>query len=312
VDWLHLPRGPRLSGLYHDNYVVTHDGNRYVLRIPQAADPRQAQDVEPRMFEESAILAALPSPLPVPRLVHRSADPAFLVVDWCPGEPLIDHHPPGTAAPQVVPETLVAVFTQLYQVGLAQLGEPSMTVGFGGLLAWLDLIHQQATPAERQFLSAVGLPERPFVAEHHRIATRRRMRLCHGDLQRPNFLVRQGTCHLIDWELATWADPLWDVAAHLHRAGYPQDQEEEVVRALLATIPDWTASAAERADYAVFLRVERFRSLVLDALRHLRAGRTWNERRRRAVVADYRRKLAVAGLPMDAEQLWNLYADHWL
>ena len=139
----------------------------------------------------------------------------------------------------------------------------------------------------------------------------RRLRLCHGDLQRPNILGDGGRYHIIDWELAVWGDPVWDVAAHLHRAGYPPGQESEATAALLGTVPEWAGTAADRQDYAAYLRIERYRSLVLDALRHLRSGSGWSESRRLAAIEEYRRKLAAAELEVPAADLTELHIAHW-
>ncbi|MEU4240006.1 phosphotransferase [Actinoplanes sp. NPDC026619] len=312
--------GTKLSGIYHDNYVVQHDGVRYVLRLPRPMPP--SYDVEPRMFGEAAILEALPFGLPVPRLVHQSDEPDFLVTSWCPGERLDTIRPPDTPAPASLASTVATVFTRLYDMDPADLGEPLPVSPwaataidgdfFGGLLSWLDRIYQGADAAEQAFLSAVGLPDQPFSPALHVIrGDDRRPRLCHGDLQRTNILARGDELSLIDWELAIWADPLWDVASHVHRAGFPPEQEKQVLSALLATIPEWTDGETGWEDYQVYLRVERFRSLVLDALRHLRGGPEWNETQRRSAVQEYHRKLTTAGLDMDFARLWSLHAEFW-
>jgi aminoglycoside phosphotransferase (APT) family kinase protein len=157
-------------------------------------------------------------------------------------------------------------------------------------------------------------PHHPYVfaPENHPLSgTSRRLRLCHGDFQRPNIFTDGRVHHLIDWELAVWGDPVWDVAAHLHRAGYPPVQQAEAQAVLLGTVPEWTSSAADRQDFAVFLRLERYRSLVLDALRHLRAGAAWEEGRRRAAVQEYGYKLAIAGLDVPAADLMALHVRFW-
>ena len=45
-----------VSGFYHDNYLVQRDGVIYVVRVNRKLDE---PDVEPRMYAEAAILAAL-------------------------------------------------------------------------------------------------------------------------------------------------------------------------------------------------------------------------------------------------------------
>jgi aminoglycoside phosphotransferase (APT) family kinase protein len=312
--------GTPLSGVYHDNFVVQHEGQRYVLRLPR---PMPASyDVEPRMLGEATILKALPSAITVPRLIHESHEPPFLVTSWCPGERLDTLWPPGSAAPPSLTSAVAAIFTSLYDVDAADLGEPLPASPwaatpidgdfFGGLLAFLNRIYEGADTEEQAFLAAVGLPEHPFSPAHHVLRSNfRRPRLCHGDLQRTNVLAHGAELSLLDWELAVWADPLWDIAAHIHRAGYPPEHEPQVLSTLLDTIPDWTGSETEWADYQTYLRVERFRSLVLDALRHLRGGPGWQEPQRRSAVHEYHRKLSAAGLATDPDRLWSLHTQFW-
>lgn len=54
--------------------------------------------------------------------------------------------------------------------------------------------------------------------------------LLHGDLHRDNIVVGPSDrLFFIDWELAMYGDPVYDLATHLRLMRYPADQEAEVI-----------------------------------------------------------------------------------
>jgi aminoglycoside phosphotransferase (APT) family kinase protein len=297
--------GPE-AGLYHDNYVVRRDGTAYVIR---AQRPLAEPDVEPRMYPEAAVLAALePAGLAAPRLIHDSGARGYLVISHQPGRPVADLYPPGTPLPDSAIEFVGAAMSALYRVDREALGavrpqSPWRRAGDPeefrpGLLRWLARVWASARPAEQECVRAMGLPAEPFAPSGFPPGgAERAFRLCHGDLQRQNLLVARGDRYaVLDWELAVWGDPVWDVACHLHRAAYPPAQAESVRQRLLATCPDWTGSAREDRAYDAYLRIEQYRSLVLDCVRALRRGAGWDAATREREAAVYQRKLAAAGL----------------
>jgi hypothetical protein len=81
----------------------------------------------------------------------------------------------------------------------------------------------------------------------------------------------EGVISFIDWELAVWGDPLWDIAAHLHRMAYPATQNKFVRQELLAGCRGFTGLNSQYDELRTFLYIERCRSLVLDAVRDLQA-----------------------------------------
>jgi aminoglycoside phosphotransferase (APT) family kinase protein len=266
-EWLSLAGAGRpASGLYHDNYQAT-----VVVRVRR---PLERPDVEPRMFHEAAVLAAL-GRVPAPRLLHESDQGDFIVISHLPGRRLADLHPAGTPAPGSFTSCIADVMRELYHVERAALGavrpdSPWVDEAFlPGLLSWLTGVYEAASEAEK---NAIGLPPDPFSARHFPVpAGNRRFRLCHGDLQRANVLsAGDGAYSVLDWEMALWADPVWDIASHMHRAAYPPDQRRAALDRLLATCPEWTDSADDRLAYDSYLRLEQLRSLVLDRLRSLR------------------------------------------
>ncbi|MFD8193521.1 phosphotransferase [Streptomyces wuyuanensis] len=104
---------------------------------------------------------------------------------------------------------------------------------------------------------AEGLRERPFC-------------LLHGDLHRENLVLdARGTLWTIDWELAIAGDPLYDLATHLHLAGYPDRQA-------VAVAGEWAhrverarpgASRGWRHDLRLLLAFKEAQSVFTDVIR---------------------------------------------
>ncbi|MFB7595672.1 phosphotransferase family protein [Streptomyces sp. NPDC056160] len=87
---------------------------------------------------------------------------------------------------------------------------------FGGLFADLR-IDGEAFKRLRKHLK--GLRERPFC-------------LLHADLHRENFIVdAERRLWTIDWELAMFGDPLYDLATHLYLMRYPRGQARRMTEA---------------------------------------------------------------------------------
>lgn len=102
-----------------------------------------------------------------------------------------------------------------------------------------------------------GISERPF-------------HLLHGDLHRENLII-DPTAQLwaIDWELAVFGDPLYDLATHLHLMRYPEHQERQVVELWIAAVESTLAGASRgwQEDLPRILAFKRAQSVFTDVIR---------------------------------------------
>ncbi|MFI7011576.1 phosphotransferase [Streptomyces sp. NPDC050145] len=102
-----------------------------------------------------------------------------------------------------------------------------------------------------------GLRSRPF-------------HLLHADLHRENLIIdRRGQLWPIDWELAMFGDPLYDLATHLHLMRYPKEQERRVVslwRDVMRTARMAGAAGLTR-DLPLLLDFKRAQSVFTDVIR---------------------------------------------
>jgi aminoglycoside phosphotransferase (APT) family kinase protein len=80
-------------------------------------------------------------------------------------------------------------------------------------------------------------------------------------------ILAGGETYFLDWELALYGDPVYDLAVHLHKMAYQPSETER----LLAGWPDVVtgpAAAHWRPDLAVYLAHERVKSAIVDTVRY--------------------------------------------
>ncbi|MGW7607014.1 phosphotransferase [Streptomyces sp. NPDC054766] len=140
-----------------------------------------------------------------------------------------------------------------------------------------------------------GLAERPFC-------------LLHADLHRENFVVdAEKRLWTIDWELAMFGDPLYDLATHLYLMRYPADQQDRMVRHWCAAVESVVpgSSAGWRDDLPKLLAYKRAQSVFTDVIRaalHFREHPDAEQftdavRKIREVLRPAREPLALAPVP---------------
>ncbi|MEU5954835.1 aminoglycoside phosphotransferase family protein [Streptomyces sp. NPDC047525] len=125
---------------------------------------------------------------------------------------------------------------------------------FGGLFASLGVDEGNF---ERLRKHVLGLKVRPFC-------------LLHADLHRENFIIDlKGQLWAIDWELAMFGDPLYDLATHLYLMNYPEHQETLMARhwreSVEAASPGSSRGLEE--DLPRLLGFKRAQSVFTDVIR---------------------------------------------
>ncbi|MFD8736743.1 phosphotransferase [Streptomyces sp. NPDC059618] len=94
--------------------------------------------------------------------------------------------------------------------------------------------------------------------------------LLHADLHRENFVVDgEERLWTIDWELAMFGDPLYDLATHLYLMRYPADQESRLTEWWCEAVESVTpgSSAGWEADLPRLLAYKRAQSVFTDVIR---------------------------------------------
>jgi len=242
-----LTAGPvttRAIGDGHSNLtflVSDRDGRRVVVRRPPPPPtPPGAHD----MLREARLIGALKaSPVPVAELLavaeaHEVIDVHFYVMGFVEGPVVTTHTPPSLATPGVcrrIGESLVDTLAELHGVdwraaGLETMGTPD---GFNA---------RHLRPMARLVADADGIPP-PHFAEVQgwlaaRVPAESGAAIVHNDFRIGNVVLsaaRPGeVAAVLDWELATIGDPLFDLGYFL--ASVPERGSINPVQAMGAAL----------------------------------------------------------------------------
>ncbi|MEV6106805.1 phosphotransferase [Streptomyces sp. NPDC051940] len=276
---LALANGEGACGHYHRNIRVDYGGQAVVVRIPEGCVERMDFSI----WREGELLRAIePHTKLSPRLIHE-AD-SYQVHGFLPGFTVADSYPRGTRLPPDITAGVRAAFADMLQVPRRQLPpirrrwpKDGDTRAFARVLIGHARGLRRAHGRERPALfERLGMPEDPFGALAERLGPRgagigrRDFRLLHGDLHRGNLLSNgPGEVYVLDWQLALWGDPVFDLARHLHTTGYSAVQEKAVIREWCDTAAAAPGRCLERWEEALgFYRAyEQVKSSVVDTVR---------------------------------------------
>ncbi|MFD5634529.1 phosphotransferase [Streptomyces sp. NPDC127077] len=133
-------------------------------------------------------------------------------------------------------------------------------------------VYQRNMPDFKGLFYDLGLDGASFgkLREHVSGLTSRPFCLLHADLHRENFVVDGlGRLWTIDWELAMFGDPLYDLATHLYLMRYPRDQADRMTERWSETVESVApgSSAGWEADLPKLLAFKRAQSVFTDVIR---------------------------------------------
>ncbi|WP_369143319.1 phosphotransferase family protein [Streptomyces sp. R44] len=279
MNWLELygqaqASGEAAAGYYNRNVGVRTAEGKVNVRIPLAA----ADTMDVRIWDEEDVLDCIrPYVSRAPQLRHVSLDPRFQVHHFIEGRVLDSFSPRGSSVPEHVIDDVVGVMEQLVRIPPEK--APPLPVdwpesgdgaGFGRLLARLT---QQVHDTHRDEYAAVfadfGVPEEPLAVLEPLWdgLVSRPFAVLHADLHRKNMIVSDGTTWFLDWELALWGDPLYEIGIHFHKMDYPAGQRAEVLRRWRDRLPV-SATVGPEADLDLYLAHERVKSAIVDTVRY--------------------------------------------
>ncbi|WSW80352.1 aminoglycoside phosphotransferase family protein [Streptomyces sp. NBC_00996] len=281
-----------MSGGHHNrNYVLPltevmarrvgrEPGTNVTVRIRR---PEALPVVIRTWKHEAEILAAIGDVLPhVPECLARRRGSA--VHSYVEGVPLSTVCPNGKPVDGLLIRALAGLLAQMSQVRREALpplpdGWPPNDKDGQAFLQTLALLadRQIRQPNWANFgglFAALGIPEDALtrLAERVPAMARRPYSLLHADLHRDNVIVTYGgepPLICVDWELATYGDPLHDLATHLVRMQYPDFQWSEVIDAWAGAIQDTRPMAANGlvGDLRHYVAFERAQSVYPDVMR---------------------------------------------
>lgn len=220
------------TGMANVNYRLRAGGRMLVLRRPPDGDlPPGAHD----MAREHRILSRLWRALPLaPESVHLCEDRnvigvPFQLIEYRPGlvikgddkQHFLGRPEVAAATGRMLVETLVAIHrVEPHAVGLGDLGKPEGFIaravkGWSGRAERLELAPATAVVARELADWIAGQPIRL-----------RAPTLLHSDFKLDNLIVEPGTLRpvaIVDWDMGTRGDPLFDLATMLSYWAEPGD-----------------------------------------------------------------------------------------
>ncbi|MFF4448241.1 phosphotransferase family protein [Streptomyces sp. NPDC001502] len=262
------------AGNYNRNVgVLTADG-KVNVRIPLAA----ADVMDVRLWREEQVLACIrPYVCRVPELRHVSEEPRFQVHHFIEGRVLDSFSPRNSSVPDNVPADVVTLMDQLVRIPLEKApGIPDDwpasgdSAGFGRLLArFTQDIYAMYRDEYRVVFAEMGIPADPLAVVESRwdTLTPRPFAVLHADLHRKNMIVADGHTWFLDWELALWGDPMYEIAIHFHKMDYPQDQRAAVFQRWRERLPA-PSTAGPLRDLDLYMEHERIKSAIVDTVRY--------------------------------------------
>ncbi|OIJ64843.1 phosphotransferase enzyme family protein [Streptomyces mangrovisoli] len=314
---------PATSGYHNRNHVVSlteaaaalvgrEPGTRVTVRIPRA----DALPVVIRTWRrEAEILRAVRGALPhVPECLLEGE--GFAVHSYVEGVPLSSVCGNGKPLDSLILQALAELLAQMTRVRLRALpalpeGWPGNHTDSQGFLRMLALLadRQVRQPNWHAFgglFAALGIPEDALLRLADRVPpmSRRPFSLLHADLHRDNLIMSyEGAPPLIcvDWELATFGDPLHDLATHLVRMQYPAHQWPEVIEAWRVAMARVRPAAVNglAKDLRHYVAFERAQSVYPDIMRAARTLEAKSDRKSLDdATAAVRRALRVAAEPL--------------
>ncbi len=316
-------RGTATSGHHNQNYVLALDepearllgrdpGTLVTVRIRRT----DALSVVIRTWDnEDEILGAVKGVLPqAPRCLAKG--PGLSVHSYVEGVPLSSICGNGKPLDTLVIRALAGLLAQMAQVRRASLPAlpscwPSNDTDSQAFLRTLAHLadRQIRRPNWAAFgglFAALGIPEDALIrlAERTPVMARRPYSLLHADLHRDNVIVSYGgslPLICVDWELATYGDPLHDLATHLVRMHYPDHQWPEAIGAWEEAMSHVRPAAVNglARDLQHYLDFERAQSVFPDVMRAAQSlEQTYSQKNLDEATAEVDRALRAAARPL--------------
>lgn len=254
------------AGFYNRNVRI----GSLLVRIPIAG----ADGMDLRLWRENEILAAVSAhDISAPKLLFASARP-FQIHTHVPGALLDEIAPKGTPVPAHVIGDVVELFRALVDVGPRELPPPQDWVEDGDTPAFAARLSSVTARVHADFhdqfaalFRALGIPSEPLAELDWTSLTSRPFRLVHSDVHRKNMILSGSRTVFLDWELALWGDPVYDLAVHLHKMAYRQEEQERLVRLWSTAMPAHLITGWQH-DLPLYLRHERIKSAIVDTVRY--------------------------------------------
>ena len=262
------------SGFYNHNIKLPTPARPVIVRIPIPA----SDTMDLAIWPEASVLRTIRDLVThAPRLLYASDHPRFQILEFIDGEQLDAFAPRGVPVPSHVIGDVGEAFSQLGAIPRGKIPPlpadwpaDGKTAEFARRLSAItESVYERFLPEYGELFTSLGIPSDPLALVLARWTTLhpRPFRLLHTDLHRKNMIVSRGRTYFLDWELALWGDPVYDLAVHLHKMGYSPSEYEAAQAAWLAAVPR-EASEGWEPNLGAYLTHERVKSAIVDTVRY--------------------------------------------
>ncbi|WP_369181136.1 phosphotransferase family protein [Streptomyces mutabilis] len=250
----------------------------------------------------------------VPRCLAKHGD--VVVLSYVEGVPLSTVCPNDTPVDHDLIVALAGLLADMTQVRRHHLPPlpaswPRSSRDSGAFLRALafaadDQIRQRNRAEFGGLFAMLGIPEDALIRFAERVPTliSRPFSLLHTDLHRDNVIVSYGgnpPLICVDWELASYGDPLHDLATHLVRMRYPGHQWPQVVEAWRKVMGERRGKAVNGLDRDLkhYVAFEQAQSVYPDVMRAAKSlGDSFEQRDLDAATRAVRKALIAAEEPL--------------
>lgn len=313
-------RGP-LKGYHHETYVLTMPGE---TRMVKFREPREEiLWFDRRCFRsEEDLLRALQGKVSRIPAIHDVAGMALQ--GFIAGRTLKARLWGERRIPEVVLDQIVDLFRQMARIRPGMLDverrcEPEDRPENGdcdGFLERLivfveDQVYKKNYPVFGRLFEDLGIGGEVFVNLRKNVSGLKERDFCllHADLHRENLVLDPlGQLWAIDWELAMFGDPLYDLATNLYLMAYPEGQKKHVRDEWVRVVSQVNSRSAEgwEEDLERLIDFKKAQSVFTDVIRlslFLRDGPRINWVRLPSAVAKLQAILAAAEGPLGLSEV---------
>ena len=267
----------KLSGHNNRNYVYgLHGGKTVIVRIKDTSKAK----LDIKALDEIAVLRELENTelaTKVNTVLYRNEKASIL--EYIPGDTINNLYGANGEMPGFVVRHIAHNMRILHQIGAADLREKMDNVDkfknngyFYNFLIWkLGEVYGVLKDQYKAVYEELNIPDDIFhacIGDIYKLSKTRKFTLCHCDLHRHNIIVddKEGTVHFIDWELSMITDPYYDVAVHLQKIRYTQEQEDLFLKCYFKNKSDEEIKQA-LDEINLYRKLEAIKYAITDVVR---------------------------------------------
>lgn len=260
----------KMSGFYNENIRV----GEFVVRTRL----KDAPVMDLTIWQEADVLAvAYRYTRKTPRLLSLFREESAQVHEFVHGNQLDQLMPKGHSIPKAWSDQIISFLNALQLIPKFALPPtPEDWPEDGDSIGFAHKIEQVTRRTVSRYKDthlhlwrSLGIPESPLDVLEWEHLGQRSHSLIHCDIHRKNILVTPGERLIfLDWELALWGDPLYDLAVHIHKMDYPDHQAASVISSW-AYLMKYDHDLVIR-DLRTYLCHERIKSALVDSVRYFK------------------------------------------